>query len=76
VMDWGGGRLRLEDRIDHAVGLRIHAKIGDQISASDPIVTAYYNDESKFEEMAARLRTAYRIENAPPHSEALIKAVI
>jgi pyrimidine-nucleoside phosphorylase len=61
VMDWGGGRLRLEDRIDHAVGLRLHAKIGDQVNADDPLVTAYYNDESKFEEMSARLRTAYRI---------------
>jgi pyrimidine-nucleoside phosphorylase len=76
VMDWGGGRRRLEDRIDYAVGLRLHAKIGDRVDAGDPLVTAYYNDESKFEEMAARLRAAYRIEDAPLPSEVLIKAVI
>jgi pyrimidine-nucleoside phosphorylase len=76
VMDWGGGRLRLEDRIDHAVGLRLHAKIGDQVNADDPLVTAYYNDESKFEEMSVRLRTAYRIGESAPKSEPLIKAIV
>ncbi|HZF39440.1 MAG TPA: thymidine phosphorylase [Blastocatellia bacterium] len=76
VMDWGGGRLRLEDKIDHAVGLRLHAKIGDWVSADDPLVTAYYNDESKFEEMSARLRSAYRIGGSALKSEPLIKAVV
>jgi thymidine phosphorylase len=76
VMDWGGGRRRLEDRIDYAAGLRLDAKLGDRVDAGDPLVTAYYNDESKFEEMDARLRAAYRIENTPPLREALIKAVI
>jgi pyrimidine-nucleoside phosphorylase len=76
VMDWGGGRRKLEDKIDHAVGLRIHARIGDQVNAGDPLVTAYYNDESKFEEMSARLRVAYRIGDSAPKSEPLIKAVV
>jgi pyrimidine-nucleoside phosphorylase len=76
VMEWGGGRRRLEDKIDYAVGLRLHAKIGDQVNAGDPLATAYYNDESKFEEMATRLRAAYRIGGSAPKSEPLIKAVI
>jgi pyrimidine-nucleoside phosphorylase len=76
VMEWGGGRRRLEDKIDYAVGLRLHAKIGDQVDAGDPVATAYYNDESKFEEMGARLRAAYRIGGSAPKSEPLIKAVI
>jgi pyrimidine-nucleoside phosphorylase len=76
VMDWGGGRRRLEDKIDHAVGLHLHVKIGDQVNAGDPLVTAYYNDESKFEEMSARLRAAYRIEESAPKSEPLIKAIV
>ncbi len=76
VMDWGGGRRRLEDKIDYAVGLRLHAKIGDHVDAGDPLLTAYYNDESKFEEMDARLRAAYRIDDVAPNVEPLIKAVI
>ncbi|MCI0387478.1 MAG: thymidine phosphorylase [Acidobacteria bacterium] len=76
VMDWGGGRRRLEDKIDYGVGLRLHAKIGDQVNAGDQLVMAYFNDESKFEEIDARVRAAYRIEDSPPLSEALVKAVI
>jgi pyrimidine-nucleoside phosphorylase len=76
VMDWGGGRRRLEDKIDYAVGLRLHAKIGDHVNAGDPLATAYYNDESKFEEMDARLRAAYRVEDVAQKSETLIKMVI
>ena len=76
IMDWGGGRRRLEDRIDHSVGLNVHARIGDQVGAGDPLVTAYYNDESKFEEMSARLRAAYRIGETAPKPEPLIKAVV
>jgi pyrimidine-nucleoside phosphorylase len=76
VMDWGGGRRRIEDKIDHSVGLHFHVKIGDQVAAGDPLVTAYYNDESKFEEMSARLRAAYRIEDGAPGLDPLIKAVV
>jgi pyrimidine-nucleoside phosphorylase len=76
VMDWGGGRRRLEDKIDYAVGLRLHAKIGDRVDAGDPLATAYYNDESKFEEMGARLRAAYRIEDVEQKPETLVKMVI
>jgi len=76
VMDCGGGRRRLEDKIDHAVGLRLRAKIDDQVNAGDLLLKAYYNVESKFEELDARLRAAYRIEDAALPSEVLIKAVI
>ncbi len=76
MMDWGGGRERLEDTIDHGVGLYIHAKLGDQIKAGDPVMTAYYNDESKLDKMTLRLLSAYRIEDAKPALEPLIKATI
>ncbi len=76
VMEWGGGRRRLEDQIDYSVGLHIHAKLGDEVKTGEALITAYFNDESKFEEMQARLLKAYRIEEARPILEPLIKAVI
>ena len=76
VMDWGGGRKRLEDRIDYGVGLRVEAKLGDYVKVGAPLVTAHYNDESKLAEMQARLRAAYRIEESAPKPEPLIKSVI
>lgn len=76
VMEWGGGRRRLEDKIDYGVGLYIHAKLGDEVKAGEPLVTAYFNDESKLEEMQARLLKTYRIEDTQPIPEPLIKSVI
>ncbi len=76
VMDWGGGRQKLDDPIDNAVGLHIHAKLGDQLKAGEPLVTAYFNDKTKLEEMTARLRNAYEIGDNPPQLEPLIKEII
>jgi pyrimidine-nucleoside phosphorylase len=76
VMEWGGGRQRLEDPIDYAVGLQIHAKLGDRVNIGDPLVTAYFNDKTKRAEMAARILNAYEISDNPPQLEPLIKEVI
>jgi thymidine phosphorylase len=76
VMDWGGGRQKLEDPIDYAVGLQIHAKLGDRVNMGDPLVTAYFNDDTKREEMTARLRKAYEISDNPPQLEPLVKEIL
>ena len=76
VMDLGGGRKRLADPIDYAVGLYIHAKLGDQIKPGDPLVTMYFNDQAKGEEMTARILKAYEICAEAPTLEPLIKEII
>jgi pyrimidine-nucleoside phosphorylase len=76
VMEWGGGRSRLEDRIDYGVGLYLHAKLGDRVNVGDPLVKAYFNEEAKWPELSARLQAAYHIEDAAPPPTTLIKAVI
>ncbi len=76
VMDWGGGRKRLEDAIDYGVGLRLHAKLGERVKAGDPLVTASYHDEAKFVEMQSRVRAAYQLAETAPQPPSLIKAVI
>ncbi|MBS1791928.1 MAG: thymidine phosphorylase [Acidobacteria bacterium] len=76
VMDWGGGRRRLEDKIDYSVGLYIHLKLGDEVKAGAPLVTAYFNDESKVGEMLARIHAAFTIEAFPTEREPLIKLIL
>lgn len=76
VMEWGGGRQKLEDPIDYGVGLYLHAKLGDRVNVGDPLVTAYFNDQLKLEEMTARLRKAYEISDHAPQLEPLVKAVL
>jgi pyrimidine-nucleoside phosphorylase len=76
VQEWGGGRLRLEDRIDYGVGLEIQAKLGQQVQAGDALLTAYFNNEAKLDEMQARLQAAYRIAEVAGVAPALIRATI
>jgi pyrimidine-nucleoside phosphorylase len=76
VMDWGGGRRRLEDPIDYSVGLRLHAKPGDAVSVGQPLATARFNDKSRYQEMEARVRAAYRIGETAPVLEPLIREVL
>ena len=37
----GAGRQRKEDQVDHAVGIRLHATVGDPVAAGDPLFTIY-----------------------------------
>jgi pyrimidine-nucleoside phosphorylase len=76
VMDWGGGRKRLEDPIDYSVGLYLNAKLGDRVQVGDPLITAYFEDETKLAEMTARLQAAYQISEKAPTVEPLIKDIL
>ncbi|MFN7930450.1 MAG: thymidine phosphorylase [Blastocatellia bacterium] len=76
VMDWGGGRKRLEDPIDYAVGLFIHAKLGDFVKVGEPLVKMYFNDQTKLEEMTRRVLAAYEIRAEAPTIDPLIKEII
>jgi pyrimidine-nucleoside phosphorylase len=43
----GGGRETKEDRIDHAVGLEFHKRIGQRIEIGEPLATIHYNSDAK-----------------------------
>lgn len=42
----GGGRQSKEDKIDYAVGLELHKKVGDSVQRGDSILTIYSNNEN------------------------------
>jgi thymidine phosphorylase len=68
----GAGRERVDDRIDPAVGLTIHAKVGDRVSRGHPLVTLHYNDDTRIEMARALAAGAYRIGARPPAPRPLI----
>jgi pyrimidine-nucleoside phosphorylase len=45
----GGGRETKEDRIDHAVGLEFHKRIGQRIEIGEPLATIHYNSDAKLD---------------------------
>lgn len=73
----GGGRVRIEDKIDPTVGFITERTIGDEVSQGDLLGTVYAKDESKAQETAARIQAAYRVSEAS-HAQrpSLIKEVI
>ena len=77
IAEAGGGRVRIEDEIDPAVGFMSEAKIGDQLRAGDSIGVVFCGDAAHGRKAAARIQAAYAIGDAAPSGTlALIKEVI
>lgn len=71
IIDLGGGRRQLTDTIDHSVGLELLVRIGDEVTANQPLVRVFA-PQSKFDEVTARLRSAITIGDDPTDSPLLI----
>ena len=73
----GGGRAKKEDSVDPSVGIILHRKLGDPVSAGEPLCTIHYNSETQANEAAALLQKSFRIaEAAPSDKKPLIHRVI
>src|SRR5204863_9605932 len=76
VASIGGGRVRVEDEIDPAVGYLAHARHGDEVRAGDALGTLYCRDEAQAAQAAPRIQAAYTIGAESPPTLKLIKEVI
>lgn len=73
----GGGRAKKEDSVDPAVGIIVHKKIGDRVSAGEPLCTVYYNSAERFSNAAPLIEKSYTIEAAAPlKAQTLIRQII
>ncbi len=68
----GAGRERVDDAIDHAVGVRILAKPGEAIKAGEPFVEVHFSAAGQLREAVALLNRAWRIDDEPPAQTPLI----
>jgi pyrimidine-nucleoside phosphorylase len=68
IIALGGGRTKIEDRVDPSVGFVITAKPGDWVEAGEPLATVFASDRSGIESGRATLRAAIVIadEADPP----------
>jgi len=55
----GGGRAKKEDRIDPAVGLEFHKRIGDRVERGEPLATIHYNSGDHLEEARRMIAGAF-----------------
>jgi pyrimidine-nucleoside phosphorylase len=61
VNDLGGGRVRKEDTIDLAVGLVLHARVGDSVERDQPLLEIHAAREADAAQVAPRLMEAYTV---------------
>jgi len=71
----GGGRERKEDKIDHAVGLEFHKRIGDAVEKGETLATIHYNSHAKVAEATRLISESYKIGPASQKRQ-LIRRVI
>src|SRR5882757_6995695 len=62
----GGGREKKDDKIDPAVGLEFHKRIGDAVERSEPLCTLHYNADARLSEARRWVETAYQIATEKP----------
>ncbi|GAC1618440.1 MAG: pyrimidine-nucleoside phosphorylase [Candidatus Acidiferrum sp.] len=73
----GGGREKKEDKIDHAVGLEFHKRIGDRVEKNEPLATIFYNSETRLAEARNLVVSSYLIgPRAPLEKRRLIREIV
>ena len=72
----GGGRLTLDDEIDHSCGITLLKNYGDPVECGEPIAVAHANDASKLTCGLATLAGAYTYGPQVPPAEPLLYASV
>jgi pyrimidine-nucleoside phosphorylase len=73
----GGGRERKEDSVDPAVGIVVHKKIGDKVSAGESMCTIHCHSDAQAARAKTLLLESYQIAAAAPaHKPSLVHRVI
>jgi thymidine phosphorylase len=72
VVALGGGRRRASDRIDHSVGLESLIGLGASVEPDTPLARVHAADAAALLAATARVRAAYRLDDAPPEDGSLV----
>ncbi len=76
IIDLGGGRRRVEDGIDFAVGFAGFAPVGSAVGPDRPIAVVHAASDAAAEEASEKLRNAYMIGQTPPAPRAVLHDLI
>jgi pyrimidine-nucleoside phosphorylase len=72
----GAGRETVDSRIDPAVGLVLHKKVGDAVEKGEPLVRLHVNDRGRLDEAMALLRSAFQVAPEAVAPVPLVRAVL
>jgi len=72
----GAGRETVDGRVDPAVGLVLHKKVGDGVEEGEPLLTLHVNDRRRLDESVTLLTGAFRVEPEAAAPGPLVRAVL
>jgi pyrimidine-nucleoside phosphorylase len=76
VQRLGAGRAKPGDAVSAAAGIEVHAKLGDFVTAGQPLVTLFADTEAQLSEPLAMLAATYRIAARPPVPQPLLREIV
>jgi pyrimidine-nucleoside phosphorylase len=62
----GGGREKKEDKVDPAVGIVVHKKLGDKVNVGESLCTVHYSSADRLELVKPLIVNSYTIGPEPP----------
>ena len=72
----GAGRLKKGDPVDHAVGIRVHHKVGARVEPGEPLFTVYANQSERLDAALASLPHACQFSDSPVEPLPLFYGVV
>jgi pyrimidine-nucleoside phosphorylase len=72
----GGGRMTMESKIDHSVGIILKKKVGDAVIKGEPLMEIFYNDPKTLEKAKAYFDYSFEISKNKVETPTLIKKVM
>jgi pyrimidine-nucleoside phosphorylase len=72
----GAGRETVDSRIDPAVGVVLHKKVGDLVLPNEALMTVHVNDRSRLDEALAVLEQAVQVGPQAPPAAPLVREVL
>ncbi len=76
IQSIGGGRAKVNDKIDYAVGFACEKKLGDEVVEHEPLGTLFCRTEAQAARVLAKLQMAYKIGEEKSTAPELIKEIV
>nr|ADZ45338.1 pyrimidine-nucleoside phosphorylase [Streptomyces sp. NRRL 30471] len=72
----GAGRLRQEDRVDHAVGVVLRRRVGDEVRQGEPLAEVHWRGDADPEAVSAEATAAFTIDSRPVEPRSGVHSVL
>ncbi|MEP6944316.1 MAG: thymidine phosphorylase [Acidobacteriota bacterium] len=76
ICDIGGGRVKAEDGVDHAVGYECAVKVGDAVKRGETLGVIFARSKKQAGMISEKLANAYKISEEIPKTTKLIRSTV